>query len=104
VAGLLDTVWWIQNGGWKPLLGSLNPSDRVNEILTVPQIHFYGTEDNIIPPELSTVYASKGQFTNLSRVAVKTNHYKLWTNSWENLLRKFVLPMRNKASKTGIAI
>jgi hypothetical protein len=108
VAGLLDTVWWTGNGGWKPLEGSLNPADRANQIQNLPQVHFYGAKDNIIPPELSLVYSSKGKFTDLKRISVPTDHYKGWTNLWRDLLLKYVLPLRDKkaegASVRGSAI
>ncbi|MDR2350396.1 MAG: hypothetical protein LBF41_07245 [Deltaproteobacteria bacterium] len=102
VAGLLDTAWWTQNGGWKPLAGSLNPSDRVDLILRLPQIHFYGTEDNVIPPRLSQIYASKGNFADLTLIPVKTNHYEGWTEAWESILRNRVLPLRRKIPRTGL--
>ncbi|MDR2460697.1 MAG: hypothetical protein LBE38_07950 [Deltaproteobacteria bacterium] len=99
VAGLLDTVWWVETRGYKPLTGSLNPVDKVSEILTLPQIHFFGIEDNIIPPEMSRVYASKGNFSDLRRLGVPTNHYEAWTSMWSELLNNYVLPMRRLASQ-----
>jgi pimeloyl-ACP methyl ester carboxylesterase len=98
VAGLLDTVWWTRNGGWKPLAG-LNPSDLAGLISNLPQVHFYGTKDKVIPPELSLVYASKGKFTNLQRVSVPTGHNDVWTKLWRDLLNKYVLPIRDKANQ-----
>jgi pimeloyl-ACP methyl ester carboxylesterase len=94
VAGLLDTDWWVQTRGYRPLTGSLNPADRLDGILNVPQVHFYGTEDRVIPPEMSMVFESKGRFSRLSRLPVETDHYKAWTGRWPDLLRRYVVPLR----------
>jgi pimeloyl-ACP methyl ester carboxylesterase len=98
VAGLLDTEWWVQTRGYRPLTGSLNPADRLESILNVPQIHFYGTLDRVIPPEMSRVFAAKGTFTRLSRMGVETDHYNGWTRAWGDLLERYVLPMRRSDS------
>ncbi|MDR1079625.1 MAG: serine hydrolase family protein [Deltaproteobacteria bacterium] len=104
VAGLLDTEWWVQTRGYRPLTGSLNPADRLESILNVPQIHFYGTLDRVIPPEMSRVFASKGAFTRLARFGVETDHYNAWTRAWRDLLERYVLPMRSTAaSPAGVS-
>jgi pimeloyl-ACP methyl ester carboxylesterase len=94
VAGLLDTDWWVRTRGYRPLTGSLNPADRLEPILNVPQVHFYGTEDRVIPPEMSRVFASKGSFTRLKRLGIETDHYRAWTGAWGELLERYVLPLR----------
>jgi dienelactone hydrolase len=94
VAGLLDTDWWVETRGYRPLAGSLNPADALDGILNVPQLHFYGTQDRIIPPEMSSVFASKGPFTRLVRLAVDTDHYRAWTHAWRELLEMYVIPLR----------
>ncbi|MDR3152718.1 MAG: serine hydrolase family protein [Deltaproteobacteria bacterium] len=97
VAGLLDTEWWVATRGYRPLIGSLNPADSLTGILNVPQLHFYGTDDKVIPPEMSRVFASKGAFTRLARLPVQSDHYKAWTAAWRELLEKYVLPLRQGA-------
>ncbi|MDR1313101.1 MAG: serine hydrolase family protein [Deltaproteobacteria bacterium] len=99
VAGLLDTEWWVQTRGYRPLTGSLNPADRLDSILNVPQLHFYGTLDRVIPPEMSKVFASKGPFSSLRRLGVESDHYNAWTRAWGELLERYVLPLRRTAVK-----
>jgi pimeloyl-ACP methyl ester carboxylesterase len=102
VAGLLDTEWWVNTRGYRPLTGSLNPADRLEPILNLPQLHFFGTEDRVIPPEMSLVFASKGSFTRLRRLGVDSDHYKAWTGSWRDLLERYVIPLReNQAVPAG---
>jgi hypothetical protein len=98
VAGLLDTDWWVRTRGYRPLTGSLNPADSLDGILNVPQVHFYGTEDRVIPPEMSGVFASKGAFTRLARLPVETDHYRAWTAAWGGLLERYVIPLRGSAA------
>jgi pimeloyl-ACP methyl ester carboxylesterase len=94
IAGLLDIDWWVETRGYRPLFGSLNPAANKSKISQLPQIHFYGVDDKVIPPEMSQVFASQVAFTNLKRVGVKSNHYDSWTSNWRTLLDKYVLPLR----------
>ncbi|MDR1038799.1 MAG: hypothetical protein LBR80_01275 [Deltaproteobacteria bacterium] len=103
VAGLLDTDWWVQTRGYRPLTGSLNPAEGLDGILNVPQVHFYGTEDRVIPPEMSRVFASKGAFTRLRRLGIESDHYRAWTGAWGELLERYVLPLREGAGKPAAA-
>jgi pimeloyl-ACP methyl ester carboxylesterase len=95
VAGLLDTEWWVQSRNFKPMLRSLNPADRAEDIKEIPQVHFYGTKDNIIPPDMSRVFSSKAPFAKLARVGVPTAHDRGWTDKWKTLLEQYVLPLRS---------
>jgi pimeloyl-ACP methyl ester carboxylesterase len=95
VAGLLDTDWWVKTRNYYPLLQSLNPAERAVEINKLPQIHFYGTKDNIIPPEMSMNYAARAPFMNLQRVPIPTSHGRGWKERWKTLLEKYVLPLRS---------
>ncbi|MDR1165417.1 MAG: alpha/beta hydrolase [Deltaproteobacteria bacterium] len=101
VAGLLDTDWWVSTRGYRPLAGSLNPAAESFKIKGLPQIHFYGAKDRIIPPEMSAVYAAKTAFASLTRVEVDSDHYQAWTGRWKDLLRRYVLPLRDRAGGAG---
>jgi pimeloyl-ACP methyl ester carboxylesterase len=94
VAGLLDIDTWVRNKNWRPLVGSLNPIKNTWMIAHIPQIHVYGLDDQIIPPELSYKFANSAKFAKLTRVSQDTDHYSGWTKKWPDLLNKYILPLR----------
>jgi len=93
-AGLLDTTWWVREKNFQPLEGSLNPADQAPVLAALPQIHFYGSEDAIIPPAMSAHFRTLAPFTNFRRVEVGTNHWKGWPDMWPGLLRNYLMPLR----------
>ena len=94
VAGLLDHVWWTDANGWPPLYASLNPADFADKLANIPQIHFYGTKDELITPEMSARFASLAEFQDFTRASVPAGHNDGWQDAWPGLLQKYVLPMR----------
>ena len=98
VAGLLDTQWWVREKNFQPLTGSLNPADQASLLTNVPQVHFYGLEDSIIPPAMSSHFQTLAPFTSFRRVEVNTNHWKAWPELWPELLKNYLLPNRGKTA------
>lgn len=49
IAGNLDHQAWTTYHGLTPLYGSLNPVDSKNQIAHIPQTHFIGEKDEVIP-------------------------------------------------------
>jgi len=101
VAGLLDTSWWVREKNFQPLEGSLNPADQAVVLAGLPQVHFYGSEDAIIPPRMSAHFRTLAPFTNFRRVEVGTNHWKGWPELWPGLLRSYLMPLREAAVWRG---
>lgn len=99
VAGLLDTDWWVQNRGWRPLDGSLNPIKEAWATSFVPQLHIFGQKDQIIPSEMSARFLRAAKFTKIDRLAQNNDHYSGWTKAWPDLLAKYVMPLRKEASQ-----
>ena len=79
IAGLLDHQWWTQKLDVLPLSGSLNPIDSASRLAALPQIHFYGTTDRIIFPELSARFVDCVASSHAQRVAVDSDHWNRWT-------------------------
>jgi len=94
VAGLLDTQWWVREKNYQPLTGSLNPADQAASLADLPQVHFYGAFDYIIPGAMSSHFQSLASFSRFQRVEVQTNHWKNWAEWWPDLLKMHVLPLR----------
>lgn len=99
VAGLLDTYWWVREKNFQPLTGSLNPADQAGRLANLPQVHFYGRDDSIIPPEMSAHFQTLAPFTDFQRVGLDTNHWRAWPDLWPGLLQKYLLPARSKAGQ-----
>ena len=97
VAGLLDTQWWVREKNYHPLTGSLNPADQADRLVYLPQVHFYGAFDPIIPEAMSSHFQALAPFTSFQRVEVQTNHWKNWAVWWPELLKLYVLPLRASA-------
>lgn len=96
VAGLLDINWWVREKNFQPLTGSLNPADQALRISHIPQVHFYGRDDDIIPSAMSSHFQGLAPFSNFKRVEVDTNHWRLWPEVWPGLLGQHVLSVRSE--------
>ena len=94
VAGLLNHAFWTAKHNYKPLVGSLNPSDTAHSLRHIPQIHFYGKQNTIISPEISEHFLRLGAFANAQRVGVVAGHNDGWENAWPGLLTDFLVPLR----------
>ncbi len=65
-AGNLDIKKWSQIHNITPLYGSLNPVDFSKKLEDIPQIHYIGKRDKIIPFEVFESYESK--FRNKTKI------------------------------------
>lgn len=53
IAGVLDQEAWTHFHKDTPLTGSLNLKDYKDILATIPQVHFIGEKDKVVPPHLS---------------------------------------------------
>jgi hypothetical protein len=67
----------------------------------LPQVHFYGSEDAIIPPRMSGHFQTLAHFSNFRRIEIATNHWRGWPEMWPELLRKYLIPQRESALRAG---
>lgn len=58
IAGVLDQKAWSDYHGDTPLLRSLNLKDYQNIYETIPQVHFVGSKDKVVPNELTYQFVS----------------------------------------------
>ena len=52
VASPIDTDRWGETHGLSPLKGSLNPANEITKLSRIPQHHYVGEKDEIVPPHL----------------------------------------------------
>ncbi|MFN4354897.1 alpha/beta hydrolase family protein [Parvibaculum sp.] len=53
VAAPLDTTAFTAQHKLTPMTGSLNPADRAKNLATLPQIHYAGARDKLVPPAVN---------------------------------------------------
>lgn len=90
VAGNLDTDFWTDLQNISPLTESLNPADIWQKLVNVPQIHFVGSEDNIMPEAVAQSYQRHFPQTQqpLVRVITGMTHHCCWVEHWPEILQE----------------
>lgn len=82
IAGNIDPKAWTELKHIAPLTGSLNPVDFADQLAKVPQRHFIGMNDTIVPPDVSKAYMLKVQPTCGETVFVNADHHSGFGESW----------------------
>ncbi len=87
VAGALDTAEIMRLHGVSPLTGSINPIDFAGDVAGIPQIHFLGAQDAVVPAAVATRFALRagGSCVTLRDVPAMT-HQSDWRAVWPRLL------------------
>lgn len=88
VAGNLDTDVWVNIHGLDPLLESLNPVSVAKQLENVPQTHFIGGKDEVVPLAVTQSYFSKLATPNRAKVINFPNeyHHCCWMEHWKELI------------------
>jgi len=91
VAGNLDHRFWTDYHRITPLHDSLNSADSAQKVAHIPQIHFVGGQDAVIPVDVGYSYLRQMKKTTRSRLIVilEMNHYKGWHAIWPALLAHY---------------
>lgn len=86
VAGNLDPEYVNQHHGVDSLKGSLNPMDFASRISAIPQHHFSGSEDKVVPPLVAErfVKAVNSHYAK-TRIIGGISHHKGWKEAWPDL-------------------
>lgn len=99
VAGNLDPEFTNKYHKVSPMPSALNPIDFRASLNSIPQMHFYGTEDSVIPAVISSHYQK--QFTDQACLSVhevkKAGHHKGWEGVWGELLQKNIVCKTKKS-------
>lgn len=83
IAGNIDPVAWTTLKKISPLTGSLNPVDFADQLSKVPQRHFIGLNDTIVPPDVTKAYMLRVQPVCGETVFVNADHYSGYEESWK---------------------
>lgn len=88
VAGNLDPQFWAADLGLSPLPGSLNPADAWRPLSAVPQRHYVGGQDRVMPERVARSYASRFPTGRRPEIVVVPgfDHRCCWERAWPALL------------------
>ncbi len=89
IAGNLDPAALNEYHKLTPLEGSLNPADIAPKLKDIPQQHFIGEKDKIIPGFIAEDFVNaEGEAPNVEIIRVKgASHHKGWKKKWKDLLK-----------------
>lgn len=86
VAGTLDHAAVSRLHGVTPLGGSLNPMDEVRRLRGLPQVHFSGAADTIVPPAIAAAFATAAGPCARAVTVPGADHGDGWASRWPRLL------------------
>lgn len=91
VAAPLDHEAWTAHHDVSALSGSLNPADYADRLMTIPQLHFVGGDDSIVPAQIVRAYSAKLAGADRVRIVPVEGHDHdcCWAKSWPKLRRDF---------------
>jgi len=87
VAGNLDTEAWTRLHRISPLTGSLNPADFWQSLQNIPQTHYVGEHDHMVPPAVARSYATRFPPQQRPNIVVLPgfDHHRYWIKVWHGV-------------------
>ena len=91
VSANLDHDAWTRHHEVTPLSDSLNPADVAALIRDCPQVHFIGSEDDIVPTFVARSFMSRIGDTSRARLVEipQYDHNCCWVKAWPGLLAPY---------------
>lgn len=87
IAGLLDTVAFNQYHNVRPMVGSLNPINAAEKIRDIPQVHYTGGEDKIVPAFIADKFIKVANSSCVKQEIIpNAKHDGGWDKSWNYIL------------------
>lgn len=88
IAGNLNPDALNRHHGVSPLKGSLNPMDAAESLRNLPQRHFVGADDKVVPPFIARSFAKRLGDPDGRTVTEVPNagHERGWREKWPDLL------------------
>ncbi len=99
VAGNIDVSAFNSLHNVSQMPQSLNPADQAYKLSQIPQRHFIGENDKIVPPAIFKSFKSKAGVSDCINYTIvpNTTHSKGWENNWKYLMS---MPVSCKLSKS----
>jgi hypothetical protein len=98
VAGNIDHPAFTSFHRVTPMSQSLDPASVARHINTIPQWHFFGAEDQVVPKLIGESYIRKAGMSSCLHMHVVPNisHEKGWELLWPRLLQETNRALNNK--------
>lgn len=90
VAGNLDHDTFTAYHGISPMGGSINPLDAAAKTASIPQRHFVGEWDDVVPQGIVAEYLKAAGNDRCIQYSIvkEATHEKGWVNKWPELLKE----------------
>ncbi|MBF0355260.1 MAG: alpha/beta hydrolase [Alphaproteobacteria bacterium] len=88
VAGNLDLEAFARHHRLAPMRYSLDASSVADRVSHLPQLHFVGAKDEIVPPELQYNFIKRVGEAGKSVTVASADHQKGWGEAWPGLLQR----------------
>ncbi len=90
VAATLDYPTWTTHHGVSPMPHSLNPAEVAGRLGRLPQTHFVGADDEVVPAKVARAYLARlPDLANARLVVVPDfDHRCCWAKAWPALVRQ----------------
>lgn len=90
VAADLDLGEWTRREGLTPLWGSEDPASRAPSLAALPQVHFVGGRDTVVPPYVARSFLAKMGGGAAARMIEQPGygHDCCWAENWSHLARQ----------------
>ena len=101
VAGNIDHEAFTSFHRVTPMTHSMDPASVARSINTIPQWHFYGENDKVVPKQIGESYMRKAEFKICLQMKVISgvSHDKGWETHWSRLLKETRKGKINKVCK-----
>lgn len=87
IAANLDHVRFNQYHKVQPMIGSLNPIDVVSKVRNIPQIHYTGGEDKIVPSFIGDNFVQAAHSPCVKQEIIpNVSHDSGWDKSWNYIV------------------
>ncbi len=95
VAANLDHAAWTALDDTSPLTRSLNAADVARQIQEIPQVHFIGERDKVVPASVTNAYLARTTDRRQIKVVPVegASHECCWRQRWPELLDRYVPPL-----------
>jgi pimeloyl-ACP methyl ester carboxylesterase len=89
IASPLDHSVWTNHHDITPLFGSLNPIDVASKLYKIPQTHFVGGEDKIVPQLVAKAFLRSFPDVTQAKIQLmpKFGHLCCWAETWQSQLK-----------------
>lgn len=100
IAGNLDHDALNEYHHVTPMRDSLNAIHYAKELKNIPQRHYVGSKDKIVPAWLATKYKQKLDSSCVAIEVIKGNtHHQGWEEQWSQFLKEALPCQQNNATK-----